>query len=77
MDSEIDIHIAYKRIAGAVLLQAVKDWQLDDYRQEVATFLSSNWGKTVAGLLDLNSQSLNEKLLLGNFSSISTRAPYR
>ncbi|MHC1733413.1 MAG: hypothetical protein AB9888_15450 [Bacteroidales bacterium] len=67
----------YKRLAGAVLLQAVKDWKNEEHKQEVAEFLSSTWGMTITSMVNLSPERINKKLFSGEYASVPIRAGYR
>ncbi|MFC1878762.1 hypothetical protein ACFLZW_02500 [Chloroflexota bacterium] len=66
-----------ERLASAILIQTVKDWNDESKRPEIRSFMTSTWFVTVVEMAGLDPGSIRAKLESGSFANISLRAAYR
>jgi hypothetical protein len=69
-----------KRLASAILIQTVKDWDDEAKRPEIREFLSSPWFDDLAELAGFEAKqtaAIRAKLIAGDFGKGALRAAYR
>lgn len=70
----------YQRLAGAVVLNAVKDFKDRKYQEEVVRFIASQWFgdlAAIAGFSDQEVESLRQKIFNEDYEDRKFFAPYR
>ena len=65
------------RLIGAILIQAVKDWQQPTFQEDVSEFLDTRWFEELTEALDLDQVVLRHKLIAGEVHIQAIRAAYR
>ena len=66
-----------KNLIGAILLQAVKDLENENFKDDVKDFFASDWFLCLADELELNSRSVREQISSGSYQRVNIRATYR
>ena len=66
-----------QRLIGAILIQAVKDWEKGTHRAEVREFLNSPWFTELSTALDFDHNSMREKIICGQVAGQPIRSAYR
>lgn len=67
-----------ERLAAAILLKAVEEWQDPQKHSEIEIFLKSEWFKELAEVAQVNPSVIREKLLSDTYhKEINTRSAYR
>lgn len=65
------------RLIGAILIQAVKDWQQPTRKEEISEFLHTPWFAELTEALEMDQTILREKLITGEVKVTTMRAAYR
>jgi hypothetical protein len=65
------------RLIGAILIQAIKDWDHPEYRVEVQEFLRSRWFGELVEAIELEPADLRSMLKSGQIRPETLRAAYR
>ena len=68
-----------ERLAGAVLLQAIKDWESQKYQSDICEFLTSDWFSILveAAGLEMEPAAIKSQIESGSYQQVSMRAAYR
>lgn len=66
-----------QRLIGAILIQAVKDWEKGTHQAEVREFLDSAWFTELSTALDFDHTSMRDKILSGQVAGRAIRSAYR
>jgi hypothetical protein len=69
-----------ERLAAAIILQALRDWEKSEHQTELEEFLSSSWFATLieaAGLDVAHTSAIRDKILSGQYERLPLRASYR
>jgi hypothetical protein len=66
-----------ERLAGAILLKAVEDWDDPRNRSEIDDFLDSPFFEAITDLLGLDPQDIRLQLRTGKYQRLNMRAAYR
>ena len=69
-----------ERLAGAVLIQMIEDWERGKDEVGIQAFLKSEWFETLveaAGLERESAQNIRVQLVTGTYTRVSLRAAYR
>ena len=69
-----------ERLAGAIIIQAAKDWGDETKQPEIQEFLASPWFNDLvelAGFEAKQAAALRSKLITGNYTKVEIRATYR
>lgn len=66
-----------ERLAAAIILKTVEDWQNPKNHSEIEEFLESDWFEELTEMLQLESRTIRTQLREGNFERLNIRAAYR
>ena len=65
------------RLAGAILIQMLKDWERGKDRDEIREFLSSAWFQQLADAVGMDPKDICSCMVSGSYNSAKLRAAYR
>jgi hypothetical protein len=66
-----------ERLASAILIQAIKDWEDEDRHPEIWAFLGSTWFENLAEMAGITPEVVRTKLVAGTYARVNLRAAYR
>jgi hypothetical protein len=65
------------RLAGAILIQAIKDLKKGELQEDVLDFVNSEWFEDLASVVNMNAHLMRSQIKDNSFNDISLRAAYR
>jgi predicted ATP-dependent Lon-type protease len=66
-----------KRLAGAILIQTLKDHKSDKYKEDIIVFIRNDWFEVLANTVGMDPNSIRNQIETSSYQKVSLRAAYR